>query len=122
MDSTAYGIREMYPDSLHMPGSKNGTLASFKMILMLNNGAKVLQFNEAGKCFSDKALEALKTCSEGTKVMFSEVAQVQDNGGRKVKGKSILWYNDSIHFFFVGINLVCTLFAQTEQKNPEQFP
>ena len=29
-------------DSLHMPGSKNGTLASFKMILMLNNGSKSL--------------------------------------------------------------------------------
>ena len=70
---------------------KNGTLASFKMILMLNNGAKVLQFNEAGKCFSDKALEALKTCPEGTQVMFSEVMQVQDNGGRsKVKGKSYI--------------------------------
>ena len=77
-------------DSLHTCLEvKYGTLASFKMIVMFHNGTKILFFNEAGKCFSDKALEALKTCSEGTKIMFTEVMQVRDNGGRsKVKDKS----------------------------------
>ena len=68
---------------------KNGTLASFKMTLMIDNGAKVLQFKEAGKCFSKKAMEALKTADGGTQVMFSDVMQVRENGGRQpIDGKN----------------------------------
>jgi len=68
---------------------KNGTLASFKMTLMIDNGAKVLQFKEAGRCFSQKAMEALSTSDGGTQVMFSEVMQVTENGGRQsIDGKN----------------------------------
>lgn len=61
---------------------KNGTMASFKMILMLNNGANVKQFDMPGKCFSEKALEALKAAPAGTQIMFSQVKVVIENGGR----------------------------------------
>ncbi len=68
---------------------KNGTIASFKMILMIDNGAKVMQFQEAGKCFSKKALETLRNSPAGTRVMFSEVMQVTGNGGRQsIEGKN----------------------------------
>ncbi|MBL4705260.1 MAG: hypothetical protein JKY54_12115 [Flavobacteriales bacterium] len=33
---------------------KNGTMASFKMILMINNGSKIEMFEMPGNCLSDK--------------------------------------------------------------------
>lgn len=70
---------------------RNGTLASFKITLLINNGSSVKQFDEVGKCLSIKAQEALSSAPAGTQVMFSKIKQVTDGGGRKeVKGKNYL--------------------------------
>ena len=70
---------------------RNGTLASFKIILLINNGTSVKQFDEVGKCFSEKALKALTSAPAGTQVMFSQMKQVTEGGGRKeIKGKNYL--------------------------------
>ncbi len=68
---------------------KNGNMASFKMILMINNGASVKQFEIPGKCLDEKALNALKTAPAGTQVMFSQVKQVAMKGERvDIPGKT----------------------------------
>jgi len=70
---------------------RNGRLASFKIILLINNGSSVKQFDEVGKCLSKKAQEALNSAPAGTQVMFSQMKQVTEGGGRKeIKGKNYL--------------------------------
>ena len=68
---------------------KNGTMASFKVILMINGGASVKQFTGVGKCLSDDLRAALKDAPAGTEVMFTSVKQVGEAGSRiDVPGKT----------------------------------
>jgi hypothetical protein len=61
---------------------KNGVLASFKMILLMNGGTSVQMFEIQGGCFGEKAMAAIQSAPAGTQIMFSNVQQVGDAGAR----------------------------------------